>query len=230
MSDRTVGGFSLLPLSSSVPIDEDESFAILIQAKARHPDLWPLAQELGSQKVLADRLGVKPTRLCSWINLRRVPNRSALNDVRALDVLHTLTGKSFDELWPLGLRRVIEAGHAACERTILVEMTGLRQLAERTSERLILPSPLEQVASEESGLLARALATLTSRERRVLELRIVEGKTLEQSASQVGISRERIRQIECRAISKLRERAKRTPVLREYAPGGLLEQPKAESS
>jgi RNA polymerase primary sigma factor len=63
------------------------------------------------------------------------------------------------------------------------------------------------------------LATLTSRESRVLELRFGlrdgEPRTLEAIASRFGLTKERIRQIEGEALSKLRQ-SKRSLPLREY--------------
>lgn len=48
-----------------------------------------------------------------------------------------------------------------------------------------------------------SLEILTPRENRVLELRYIENKTLEKSGKELGITRERVRQIECKAIHKL---------------------------
>ena len=50
----------------------------------------------------------------------------------------------------------------------------------------------------------QALATLTEREVRVIKQRFVERKTLQATAETEGLSRERIRQIEAKAIRKLR--------------------------
>jgi RNA polymerase primary sigma factor len=58
------------------------------------------------------------------------------------------------------------------------------------------------------GRLAEALATLTERERRILELRfgLADGyeRTLEEVGKQYKVTRERIRQIEAKALRKLR--------------------------
>ena len=63
------------------------------------------------------------------------------------------------------------------------------------------------------------LATLTSRERRVLELRfgLEDGRsrTLEEVGKDFGVSRERIRQIEAKALRKLRHPS-RSRKLRDY--------------
>lgn len=50
----------------------------------------------------------------------------------------------------------------------------------------------------------RALKTLPERERKILESRYLEGKTLQKIAEEFGLTRERIRQIQAAAISRLR--------------------------
>lgn len=52
--------------------------------------------------------------------------------------------------------------------------------------------------------IEQALATLTEREVRVIKQRFVERKTLQAIAETEGLSRERIRQIEAKALRKLR--------------------------
>lgn len=52
--------------------------------------------------------------------------------------------------------------------------------------------------------ISAALATLTEREQGVIALRFQRKMTLEQSGKEYGITRERVRQIEAKAIRKLR--------------------------
>ena len=58
------------------------------------------------------------------------------------------------------------------------------------------------------GKLSEVLSTLTERERRILEMRfgLVDGcrRTLEEVGTQYKVTRERIRQIEAKALRKLR--------------------------
>jgi RNA polymerase primary sigma factor len=87
--------------------------------------------------------------------------------------------------------------------------------AEQTEE------PGDAMADEAlRGRVKRALATLDPREERVLRLRFGldddESRSLEQIGKDFGLTRERIRQIEIRALGKLRH-VKRVHYLREYA-------------
>ena len=74
--------------------------------------------------------------------------------------------------------------------------------------RRLLPTHLDQ-----------ALATLSERERGVVALRFGlrdgQARTLEEVAEQVGVSRERIRQIEGKALRKLRHPSRST-ALRDF--------------
>ncbi len=75
------------------------------------------------------------------------------------------------------------------------------------------PSPEDVVtgmrdASTRSKWLAEALAELSPRERTIIDQRRLrdEGATLEQLGRELGVSKERVRQLENRALMKLRDR------------------------
>lgn len=85
------------------------------------------------------------------------------------------------------------------------------------------PSLTEVVENDEmAALINEAMATsLTERELRVIKLRFgfnqQDPKTLEEVGKEFGLTRERIRQIEARAINKLRH-GKSKVLLKEYDP------------
>ena len=90
-------------------------------------------------------------------------------------------------------------------------------------------APIKTVASELLREdLAEVLCTLSPRERDVLRLRfgMDDGRqrTLEEVGQLFGVTRERIRQIEAKALRKLRHpnRSKRLRELRNYKKGGIL--------
>lgn len=75
------------------------------------------------------------------------------------------------------------------------------------------PDPEEQAAeadqmTKRSALLGEAMAGLSARERHILRQRKLteEPQTLDELSQHYGISRERVRQIEARAIERLREK------------------------
>lgn len=195
-----------------LPDDEEaiESYRVAIHAKAKHADLWPLVQKLGSNKALAEKLNVSQQTIGLWINLKAVPNFIAKPTVWGprIDILGDLTGKTFDELWPPALRKAIGEGKAAVEKTIMME-NATTAYAIHTSERMALPPHKPVEDDERAALLLKLLDHLDARYRRVIELRYLEGqaRTLDEVARIIGITRERIRQIEVRAIDKLQKKA-----------------------
>ncbi len=71
--------------------------------------------------------------------------------------------------------------------------------------------------------LAEAINVLNDRERRIIEARRLadDGATLEELGGELGISKERVRQIEAKALSKLRsELIQINPEFSEYASAG----------
>jgi RNA polymerase primary sigma factor len=72
--------------------------------------------------------------------------------------------------------------------------------------------PREELArGEEQAALGELLEGLSERERRILELHYGLGRaapiTLDEIGKRIGLSRERVRQIEARAVARLRDRA-----------------------
>lgn len=85
--------------------------------------------------------------------------------------------------------------------------------------------PVPEEAATQTALkmqIKEALATLSDRERKVIELRfgLIDGKqrTLEEVGAEFEVTRERIRQIEAKALRKLRQPSK-SRKLRDYMEG-----------
>ena len=97
------------------------------------------------------------------------------------------------------------------------EHTLLDRVADADAEDPALPGE----RAELEGLLQRALSQLPQKEQKVLKLRFGLGEgprsTLEQIGRSMGVSRERVRQIEARALRTLRRRGD-PGSLREYLP------------
>lgn len=70
----------------------------------------------------------------------------------------------------------------------------------------LLSDPADQLLIEErNAILGRAMENLNRRERIVLQARIFDGLSLDDTGKAVGVTRERVRQIEIRALKRLRE-------------------------
>lgn len=151
-----------------------------------------LAQRLGREPSLEERARAHGASLEKLDDLRQ-----AYREVRSLSA--PIVGRSGDATWELG------------------DLVGDDSRA----------SPEEcMVANQCSQLLEQLLATLTPRERLVVRARFgvnrnEETRTLDAIAVELGLTRERIRQIEHAALEKLRQYAHRFGIDNPLGPGSL---------
>ncbi|MEI8258898.1 MAG: sigma-70 family RNA polymerase sigma factor, partial [Deltaproteobacteria bacterium] len=131
----------------------------------------------------------------------RAYRRTREEDPVKLGAVAGVDPKRIEELMPLFKQRDVSLDAAEPG-----EQPGVDRLRDMT------PSPeesvLEKVESEVNhSRIQEALGLLTARERWVLERRVLAdtGTTLEVLGQKLGISKERVRQIEARALEKLRE-------------------------
>jgi len=130
-------------------------------------------------------------------------------------------GLPSDEVFPVELRG--KKLQSTAMRTVDVTYDALLEMASTTEDRLLLPSPQEIVEeADETKLASERLTDIigslcTDREQVVLRHRYGLGmedkKTLEELGSMLGITRERVRGIECAAVRKLQDFCYRDPML-----------------
>jgi RNA polymerase sigma-32 factor len=106
------------------------------------------------------------------------------------------------QLWPLLTRGDLSLDATVSDAPAAMERMSFKQA-----------TPEESVARSEAihnvrAALASALESLTDREQRIVEARILsdEPRTLESLGQEMGVSKERVRQLEVRARQKLRDR------------------------
>jgi RNA polymerase primary sigma factor len=101
--------------------------------------------------------------------------------------------------------------HTATRPTISLDATLDRESSFRLAEAMSAPAGAPAEADDRDEAVDRLLQALRPRERQVLSLRFGLGGTSRLSLSQVGaalgVSKERVRQIQDRALEKLREAA-----------------------
>lgn len=192
----------------------DGRFNITIQARILHGVLWAARQRMGSNKRLADHLGLSQGCVGRWLALKGVPSQRLRNSARwqaTEKKLMELTGQSVDELFPQALSSNDFLDRPkTIEQTRGIPMSMLSGTA-LAPQALPLPDEILEWAEEQAGLscaIASALTTLTPREQRILTLRYGLSGGEPQSLEQVGdcehVGKERIRQIEVKALRKLR--------------------------
>lgn len=189
------------------------TISIAAVTKLKHGDLHRAAEKLGGQSALARHLGLHPSEVGTWCNLKKFPSDGMSSDKKA-EVerkLFDLTGKTLDQLFPESLKRseAFLSSNKQFTRTAEIETEALVEYARGTSERLAYRGEENAENNELKERLNRILNTLSWREQQILKMRygLEDGNayTLEEVSHTFKVTRERIRQIECRAIRLLQK-------------------------
>lgn len=161
------------------------------------------------------------SRVGGLLNLKASPRRKDGQWTVFASYLAEIFSMLPEDLFPEGLYRDGVVPVVVLERSFSELPSVHRELA-------LLADP-ETVEGEffQEELLRRldgALASLSPRERKVLELHFglgdeLEAKTLEEIGKDLGVNRERVRQIEARALRKMRHPKRARPVW-ELLSGG----------
>ena len=140
---------------------------------------------------LARKCHLHQTRVNSLVTMKVKPfNQNGWTDL-ALDVA-AMVGKEPEDLWPEHLRELKLARSTA---EMEVDLDSVKQLIQDgTSEK-----SLSQISA-----ISKFSENLTPRERQCMAMRWALGHTLEETARVFGVTRERARQVEARAIRKMK--------------------------
>ena len=132
----------------------------------------------------------------------RAFRRQAFESPQALAEESGMPLKRAKQLWPLLARGDLSLDASLSDASTVMERMSDKQ-----------PTPEESVARSESVRLVylalqSAMQSLTTREQRIVEARILseEPCTLQTLGQEMGVSKERVRQLEVRARQKLRDR------------------------
>ena len=184
-----------------------------VQIKVRNARLLRAIEKAGHQpgQIFAREVGISYTgHLLPYLNLKRTPFDEN-GDLRpCAEMLCVFLNRLPDELWSEEQRY-----------PLLTNVAEIELSAVSVHELLASPSdcadPLSLLEKKQAAQAVDALLdTLTPREAEVLRLRHgIDGEpmNLEEMAKAKGCSRERIRQIEAKALRKLRAPARQTVLM-----------------
>lgn len=111
--------------------------------------------------------------------------------------IHAIAGMlemAAEDLVPKELRRMVLRFDGVAYRDVTT--LQLEHIAKRNRIEFVQEDATRQIETRDTAKFL--LSSIPDRERRVLQLRFMEGRTLEQVASEFGVTRERIRQMEAR--------------------------------
>ena len=158
----------------------------LLQAiRKKYESVAALARNMGRSQGGVNALvsmKVKPITEKGWTQLA--------SDVAAM------VGKEPEELWPEHLQD-IRLSTSTSEFTI--DMEGVKQImSDNSTEKMIA----------HSQVLQQLNTRLTDKQKKVIDMRFNQNMSLEETGKVLGLSRERVRQIECRSLRMMKYDAK----------------------
>jgi RNA polymerase sigma factor (sigma-70 family) len=181
----------------------------LVKVTIRNNLILRQMKKLGikSQSELARLAGLTPTAVGLLVGMKRRP-------------LHALSGEWLDSAFALSA-----ALHMEPEELWTEKQRGMA-LASNSREVSMSEDAVMQLASGDrlehnviaSKLVANALTTLRPREQDIIHRRFFEGETLEEIGNQQGVTKEVIRQLEAKALRKLKHPSRSRP-LRQLIQG-----------
>lgn len=184
-----------------------------VQIKVRNARLLRAIERAGHQpgQIFAREVGISYTgHLLPYLNLKRTPFDEN-GDLRpCAEMLCVFLNRLPDELWSEEQRYPLLTNAAEIE----LSAASVHELLASPSD---CADPLSLLEKKQAAQAVDALLdTLTPREAEVLRLRHgIDGEpmNLEEMAKAKGCSRERIRQIEAKALRKLRAPARQTVLM-----------------
>lgn len=184
-----------------------------VQIKVRNARLLRAIEKAGHQpgQIFAREVGISYTgHLLPYLNLKRTPFDEN-GDLRpCAEMLCVFLNRLPDELWSEEQRYPLVTNAAEIE----LSAASVHELLASPSD---CADPLSLLEKKQAAQAVDALLdTLTPREAEVLRLRHgIDGEpmNLEEMAKAKGCSRERIRQIEAKALRKLRAPARQTVLM-----------------
>ena len=158
----------------------------LLQAiRKKYESVADLSRKMGRSQGAVNALvtmKIKPINEKGWTNLA--------SDVAAM------VGKEPVEIWPENLQD-IRLSTSTSEFTI--DMDGVKQImSDNSTEKMIA----------HSQVLQQLDTRLNDTQKKVIDMRFYQKMSLEETGKVLGLSRERVRQIECKSLRRMRYDAK----------------------
>ena len=172
------------------------TFRIAITVKGRNGRLVEFLKETGwSQSQLGEACNASQNAVSSWVCLRSIPNG------KSMALLCSLIGVEENILFPPEVRgkRFLRSR----KDMTVVEEVELFVLGNMDALPALEAGDPVEIAERKSAI-ERAIDFLPPRYGEVLRLRFFEDMNLEEAGKELGVTRERIRQMEHKALRHLR--------------------------
>ena len=151
-------------------------------------------------------------RINNLVAMREAPILQSGEFSQKAKLVMEVLGAAPTDLWT-EQQLTIKLKNNSGERAIDANL--VQHLLEQKNRTDYLPSPEDSLlAAETSAIVNEVLSSLKPREKEVLHDRFSNDSTYEEVSKKWGVTRERSRQIELKALGKLRDK-KRAPILKE---------------
>ena len=157
--------------------------------------------------------GLGMGRINNLVAMREAPISTSGEFSKNAKLVMEVLGAAPTDLWTeqqLTIKLKTNSGERAIDANLV------QHLLEQKNRTDYLPSPEDSLlAAETAAIVEQVLCTLKPREKDILQERFGRDLTLQEVGNHHGLSKERIRGIESKALRKLRDK-KRAPILREF--------------
>lgn len=143
--------------------------------------------------------GLCYARVNNLVNMTSSPLMANGELHRDAAILCDVLGKLPEDLWSNEQLYPLEKNFSEMEMDHAQVVALLPQ-----EQQSYLPDFSEFEQAQTKALLSSAVSTLTPREQEIIRMRFEENLTYDECANQLNVTRERIRQVEGKALSKLR--------------------------
>ena len=156
--------------------------------------------------------GLGMGRINNLVAMREAPISTSGEFSKNAKLVMEVLGAAPTDLWTeqqLTIKLKTNSGERAIDANLV------QHLLEQKNRTDYLPSPEDSLlAAETAAIVEQVLCTLKPREKDILQERFGKDLTLQEVGNHHGLSKERIRGIESKALRKLRDK-KRAPILKE---------------
>lgn len=175
----------------------EKDYKIILKIKNNR--LLSLIKKAGYSRIrdFCRAAGIQLVTVYSLINFKKSPiNKRTGKWTKIASEISYFLGELPDYVFPEYMQRVFNGCSERC-----LSHGQMLSMAEELSQQI-------ESAAFKKNLLNQLATVLTSKEAWVIQKRYAEDKTVRQCGATMGVSQNRILQIECKALRKLRNKAK----------------------
>jgi RNA polymerase sigma factor (sigma-70 family) len=192
-----------------LPLLGDTMDAYRIKVSIRNHKLLSAIEAAGYKSVAAFErdADVKLGRINGLVSMKEAPLNADGSFSPLAKIVMEILGAAPTDLWTEE-QLTLALNKNTAEKSVSSDL--IQHLLTHNETSMLLPSPEGELEEKETQkIIGELVHGLTKREETVIKMRFWDDKTLEQVAESMEVTRERVRQIEAKALRKLRHDSKK---------------------